>query len=90
MKQEFKRTLVRKLGALLLSGAFIFMKKKLNPDLYGGAPLLGVNGIVIKAHGSSKKHAIFHAIRVAAEAVNARMTEQISVHLNTLNDSATR
>jgi len=88
MKQEFKRTLVRKLGALLLKGAFLFMKKKMNPDLYGGAPLLGINGIVIKAHGSSKRHAIYHAIRVAAEAVNARMTEQLSAHLNTLRTAA--
>ena len=39
--------------------------------MYGGAPLLGVNGIVIITHGSSSKKAIFHAIRVAGECVAA-------------------
>ncbi|MCL1856175.1 MAG: phosphate acyltransferase PlsX [Kiritimatiellaeota bacterium] len=84
MRHEIKRSIFRMFGALFLSGAIYSMKKKMNPDLYGGAPLLGVNGIVIKAHGHSKKNAIFHAIRVAAEAVAARMTEQIAAHLDKL------
>ncbi|HYM90140.1 MAG TPA: hypothetical protein VEW91_00730, partial [bacterium] len=44
---------------------------------YGGAPLLGVNGICIIAHGSSKAKAIRNSIALAAESVRARMVETI-------------
>ena len=81
MKHEFTCGPIRMLGALCLSGAMLSMKKKMDPELYGGAPLLGINGTVIKTHGSSKKKAIYHAIRVGAEAVNARINAQIAENL---------
>ena len=77
MKQEFTRTPLRKLGALMLSGALRTMKQKMDPEAYGGAPLLGVNGVCIKAHGSSKAHAIFHAVRVAGESIGHHVTHHI-------------
>jgi glycerol-3-phosphate acyltransferase PlsX len=58
----------RVLGALLLKGAFKSLKAQLDPDIYGGAPLLGVPGAVIITHGSSSHKAIYHAVRVGANA----------------------
>jgi glycerol-3-phosphate acyltransferase PlsX len=85
MKEEFKRNPVRILGALLLRGAFKTMKQKMDPDVYGGAPLLGVNGICIKAHGSSKAQAVFHAVRVAGESIGHHVTHHIVDEIGKLN-----
>ncbi len=74
MKDEFTRNPIRIFGALCLRGALRVMKKRMDPELYGGAPLLGVNGTVIITHGASSHKAIFHAIRVSAEAVRNRVT----------------
>jgi phosphate acyltransferase len=66
LKEEFTATPVRKVGALLARGAFDAMKTAFNPDRFGGAPLLGLRGMVLKAHGSSNRHAIASALRMAA------------------------
>lgn len=87
MKSEFTRNPLRIIGALCLSGAIRFMKRRMDPELYGGAPLLGVNGTVIITHGASTKKAIYHAIRVGAESVNARVNEKIAFNLGTLDSS---
>jgi len=68
LKKECFKGLSRILGALLLKGAFKSLKQQLDPDIYGGAPLLGVPGAVIIAHGSSSHKAIYHAVRVGANA----------------------
>lgn len=78
MKSEFKKNPIRILGTLFLAGAVKAMKKKLDPEMYGGAPLLGVNGICIITHGASSGHGIFHAIRVACDAVEQNLNEAIS------------
>lgn len=78
IKQEFSRSPLRILGALLLTRALRDMKKRVDPDLAGGAPLLGVNGVCIISHGSSSARAIYHAIRVARDSVNARINELIT------------
>lgn len=78
IKQEFTRSPIRMLGALLLTRAIKDMKKRVDPDLAGGAPLLGVNGICIISHGASRARAIYHAIRVARDSVNARINELIT------------
>ena len=58
------------------------LKGHLKPERYGGAPLLGLNGIVMKAHGSSNRHGIASAIRLGREALEAgagrRMREQLA------------
>src|SRR5690606_15812673 len=75
LKDELTRTPVRKLGALLAMGAFKEMKAQLNPDTYGGAPLLGLKGNVLKAHGSSNRIAIMNAIRIGNEMVTHHMND---------------
>lgn len=82
IKRDFTRTPVRLLGALLLKGALRDMKRHADPDLFGGAPLLGVNGVCIISHGSSNACAIYHAIRVACESVRSRINDLITQTLN--------
>lgn len=77
IKHEFVRNPVRILGALLLRGALKGLKKKVNPESYGGAPLLGVKGTVLIGHGSSSHVAAFHGIRAAREAVNHHVNDGI-------------
>ncbi|MDR1890964.1 MAG: phosphate acyltransferase PlsX [Puniceicoccales bacterium] len=64
VKSEMRKNPLRMLGAFLAGGAFRAMKRDLTADKYGGAPLLGLNGVVIKSHGSSSVEAIAHALRL--------------------------
>jgi glycerol-3-phosphate acyltransferase PlsX len=77
MKQEFFRHPVRALGALLLRGALAAMKRRMDPDLVGGAPLLGVAGACIVAHGGATHRAIFHAIAAGAAAARNHVADGI-------------
>lgn len=77
LKDELKKNIVSKAGAILLRPAFRNLKKKIDYDELGAAPLLGINGIVFKAHGSAKAKAIKNALRVCAEAVNDNLAENI-------------
>lgn len=69
IKREVKKRPLAVLGSLLSLGAFRAVKKHTNPDCYGGAPLVGVNGVAIIAHGRSNALAIFNAIKTAARLV---------------------
>jgi glycerol-3-phosphate acyltransferase PlsX len=62
---------LEKLGALLLRPAFMKLQKKLSYDTYGGAPLLGLTGNCIVAHGRSNRLAIRNAIAAAAAEAQA-------------------
>ncbi len=78
IKKEFKQNPIRWLGYLLLLGALRAMRGQIDPDSCGGAPLLGVNGVCIISHGRSSARAIFHAIRVARDAVNSQINDFIT------------
>ena len=69
MSEEFRRNPARMAGALLLKGALGDIKTRLDPKKYGGAPLLGLRGTVLKAHGSSNREAVANAIRIAGTAI---------------------
>ena len=77
LKSELTATPVRKFGAYLSRDAFRALKKRMDPEVYGGAPLLGLNGNVIKAHGSAQERAIMNAIRVAGETVSHHINDLI-------------
>ena len=68
LKSELKKTLFRKICALLLKGAFKALKRQMDPEVYGGAPLLGVPGAVIITHGNSTHKAIFYAVKAGVAA----------------------
>jgi phosphate acyltransferase len=78
LKTELAAGPVRKLGAVLAQGAFTSLKHRIDPEVYGGAAMLGLNGIVIKAHGSSRERAIANAIRVAAEEIGHGVNQIIA------------
>lgn len=65
LKDEFMKGFKTKLGAVLLKDSMKGIKKKFDYTEVGGAPFLGINGIMIKAHGSSDANAIKNAIRQA-------------------------
>jgi glycerol-3-phosphate acyltransferase PlsX len=67
IKEEVKSSLMAKLAYLLARGAVNDVKKKLDYSEYGGAPLLGVDGVVIIGHGRSSAKAVKNAIRLAHE-----------------------
>lgn len=70
LKEEVNRSLICKLGGLLMRPAFRRTMGRLDYAEYGGAPLLGVNGVCIISHGRSNSRAICNAIRAAADAVS--------------------
>ncbi|RAL26144.1 phosphate acyltransferase PlsX [Thermoflavimicrobium daqui] len=77
LKSEFTRTWINKLAALILSPGLKRFKKEMDYKEHGGAPLLGLAGPIIKAHGSSDAKAIFNAARQARLFVTQQVTEQM-------------
>ncbi len=83
MRQEIRKSLPAKIGALLMKKkVFARLKKQVDYAEYGGAPLLGVDGCAIVSHGSSNakaiKNAIFQAISYAQSDVNKRIEELLT------------
>jgi glycerol-3-phosphate acyltransferase PlsX len=77
MKQEIKRSALAKAGALLVKGALKEMGRRMDYTEYGGAPLLGVAGVAIVAHGRSNARAIKNAIRLAQRSVENNLIAAI-------------
>ena len=78
LKKECFKGPLRFLGALLLRGAFHSLKHQLDPEIYGGAPLLGVSGAVIIGHGSSSHKAIYYAVKAGVAAATNDVTGLIA------------
>ena len=81
LKQAIRKSAISKLGALLMKRAFASLRATISYQERGGAPLLGVNGIVVIAHGRSNAEAIGSAIDVARREVEANLAEQISLRI---------
>jgi glycerol-3-phosphate acyltransferase PlsX len=77
IRDEIKAGVVTSLGGLLAKPAFKRIARRLDPGEVGGLPLLGVNGVVIKAHGRSDAWAIKNAVRQARKAVQGKVVEAI-------------
>jgi phosphate acyltransferase len=75
LKAELTKNLKRKMGALLAKEAFKTIARRMDADNSGGAPLLGLNGNVLKAHGSSRERAIMNAVRVSTEAIQHQINQ---------------
>ena len=86
MREELVRNTKRKLGAALSASAFKDMKTRLSPDNHAGAPLLGLNGNVLKSHGSSNYVAIGNALRAAQKVVTHDMIDSIRADIKQAND----
>ncbi|SFJ61134.1 phosphate acyltransferase PlsX [Thermoflavimicrobium dichotomicum] len=77
LKQEFTRTWYNKLAAAILAPSLKRFKKEMDYKEHGGAPLLGLAGPVIKAHGSSDAKAIYNAARQARLFVERQVIAQM-------------
>ena len=86
LKRELTRNPKRQIGALLARNAFRAIGHRLDSDAYGGAPLLGTNGNVLKAHGSAREQAIMNAIRVAKEAIQHQISHLIRQDIAEANE----
>ncbi|MDP2182593.1 MAG: phosphate acyltransferase PlsX [Actinomycetota bacterium] len=78
VKAAMTSGVLNSLAAAVLKPSLQALRDELDPDTYGGAPLLGVNGICIIGHGSSGARAVASAIRVAAQAARGGLTERIA------------
>ncbi len=81
LKQNLKKSPVRMAGAFLSKNAFSELKEIIDHEEYGGAPLLGINGICIIAHGSSSAKAIRNAIRVSREMIRHQYNQYVAARI---------
>ncbi len=82
LKQSLEASITRQVGAYLAQGAFNEFKKRVDYSEYGGAPLLGLNGICVICHGRSTAKAIRNAIRIAKEFAEGKINERIATELD--------
>ena len=85
LKRELVRNPKRQIGAYLAKNAFQAIRRRMDPEVHGGAPLLGFNGMVFKAHGSSRERAIASALRVTTDAVQHHVNEIIAREIVSAN-----
>ncbi len=81
IKEELARNWLFKAGTALALPALKNIGKKIDYHEYGGAPLLGVNGVVVVSHGSSNAYAIKNAVKVAAGAVSSGLVPSIAENI---------
>ena len=85
---ELSSNLQAKVGALLTQQSFKRLKKRLDYSEYGGAPLIGLQGVTIICHGRSSSNAIKNAIRVAKEYAESQVNAKLEAELSQLNATA--
>jgi glycerol-3-phosphate acyltransferase PlsX len=85
LKRELMQNTKRQLGALLAKDAFQSIRRRMDPEVYGGAPLLGFNGLVFKAHGSARERAVTSAIRVTAATIKNQLNQIIAREIAAAN-----
>jgi len=86
LKSELKKTPMSALGALLSQRAFRNLKRRMDPEVYGGAVLIGLNGIVVKAHGSSRARAVRGAIGVAVQEIRHDLNQKLAREIAQANE----
>jgi glycerol-3-phosphate acyltransferase PlsX len=70
LRRSLKSSLLAKIGYLFVRSALKPLRSKLNPQRYNGAVLLGLNGIVVKSHGSANDEGVAYAINTAIQMIN--------------------
>jgi len=81
IKDEAKKSIDGIIGALIFSRVLKKLKEKLDPRTYGGTFFLGVDGIVVKAHGNSDRVAIKNALKVATQGVEKQLIKNLEAQL---------
>lgn len=83
LKTELTRTFVNKIGALFLAPGLRSLYENINPDKYGGAQLLGIEGMCIITHGRSKESAIYNSIKIACKEIEEGLLGKIKARMTT-------
>lgn len=86
LKQEFSRSPLTKLMALVAMPVLKRFKQRVDHRQYNGAPLLGLRGVVLKSHGSADVVAFANALARAADAASNRLIERISERMASMNE----
>jgi glycerol-3-phosphate acyltransferase PlsX len=81
LREEITASTVGTLGGFLIRPAARRLRKRLDPDTYGGAYLLGLRGLAVIAHGNSSPTAIANAIRLAARGVDHDVVGRLAARL---------
>ena len=87
LKERIMGKFTYKIGAMLMRGVFSEMKTKMSVDIHGGAPLLGVNGVVMVCHGKVTPSAIFNAVRVSGDLAASGMVTHIKKRMEQVKDN---
>ncbi|HEV2695930.1 MAG TPA: phosphate acyltransferase PlsX [Verrucomicrobiae bacterium] len=85
LKRELTKNAKRHIGAFLAKDAFHSIRKRLDPDVHGGAPMLGFNSLVFKAHASARERAVASAIRVTTTTVKNQINQIIAREIAAAN-----
>ena len=78
LREEISATATGKLGGALIRPAARRLRSRLDPDTYGGAYLLGLNGLAVIAHGNSGRRAIANATRLAARGAEHEVARRLA------------
>jgi glycerol-3-phosphate acyltransferase PlsX len=81
MKEEFTRSTMRRIGALAAAPTLKALKSRLDPRVYNGASMVGLNGVVIKSHGGADRVSFANAVRVAVTEARNGVPDQIGALL---------
>jgi glycerol-3-phosphate acyltransferase PlsX len=91
LREEVQSSWISKLGYLAMKAPFRALRRRADYSEVGGAPLLGVNGVVIICHGNSKVHtfrnAIKHAQECAEQKLNSKITTEVSENLEVIKQA---
>ena len=82
LKEELTASPIRKIGALMSKGGLKRIAERMNPESYGGAPILGLKGWVFKIHGSARRTSLMHAMRQAGRCVELRLNDTLIADLS--------
>lgn len=85
IKQVLTSSILAKFSALGIKSSLIRMKERFDYEEYGGAQLLGLNGLIIISHGSSKSRAIKNAVKAAIEGLKINLTSRINEEISNAN-----
>ena len=93
LRSEFKRNWLTKLAAIITMPVLSSVRRRLDPRRYNGASLLGLNGIVVKSHGSADTHSFMNAIKIASieieNSVPQRISNAIEVYFSQAEEAVT-
>jgi phosphate acyltransferase len=88
LRQAFTSSLRSKIGFLVSRPATELLKHHLDPNNHNGAVFLGLNGVVVKSHGSANAKGVAHAVAVAARLLENKLTARIAEDLSQLGEGA--